>query len=219
MTFYLISFLLGFLIGTFLNSCIYRISRCMPIVIPWSKKFKKDLSTKDYPAISLINLVTGFIFFLLAFQHGLSITFLFSIIFFAVLIIIVFVDIERQLIFDHLILTLFVITLAKQTITPQITLTSAIYGSLIGFSVLLALAIIANGAFGGGDIKLMIPLGFYFGSMHVSLLLLLAFILSGLVSAILLILKIKKRRDFIPFGPFLGIAALIVTLIAERIIL
>ena len=81
----------------------------------------------------------------------------------------------------------------------------------------LAIALLTN-AMGGGDIKLMAALGLVFGLKGVLFISLFSFILGAIISLVLLGLKIKSRKDEIPFGPFISLAALIYIFLGEEII-
>jgi leader peptidase (prepilin peptidase)/N-methyltransferase len=61
---------------------------------------------------------------------------------------------------------------------------------------------------GWGDIKLAALIGLVTGFPLVFIAILLAIISGGLIAAILLLLKIKSRKDAIPFGPFLCLATM-----------
>jgi len=84
-----------------------------------------------------------------------------------------------------------------------------IFGMLIGGGFFLFIAVVTDGAMGGGDIKIMAALGFLFGVKSTLLLMFFSFVIGGILSVILLVLKIKKRKDPIPFGPFICLSALI----------
>ncbi len=87
---------------------------------------------------------------------------------------------------------------------PQ--LISAFGGAIAYFTVLLLIALVARGGFGFGDVKLAFLLGLFLGYLgwgRVFVGFFLAFLLGGLVSAVLLVAKIKGRKDAIPFGPYL----------------
>lgn len=78
------------------------------------------------------------------------------------------------------------------------------------FIVMLILGLIARGALGFGDVKLAFFLGLfvgYIGWEHLVLAGLGSFILGGIVALILVITKRASRKDAIPFGPFMTIAA------------
>jgi leader peptidase (prepilin peptidase)/N-methyltransferase len=82
-------------------------------------------------------------------------------------------------------------------------------GGAIGFVLLLIPALLYRGGMGWGDVKLAALIGFITGFPLVVLSIFFAVIIGGLVAGILLILKIKSRKDAIPFGPFLSGAAII----------
>lgn len=73
-------------------------------------------------------------------------------------------------------------------------------------------------AMGGGDIKLVFLMGLVLGVQAMGLALLLAFNVAAVVGLILIGLKLKKRRDHIPFGPFLAGAAIIAFLYGREIV-
>jgi len=62
---------------------------------------------------------------------------------------------------------------------------------------------------GWGDIKLAGLIGLVTGFPSVLPAMFLAIISGGLTAAIVLLLKLKNRKDAIPFGPFLSLAAIV----------
>jgi leader peptidase (prepilin peptidase) / N-methyltransferase len=81
-------------------------------------------------------------------------------------------------------------------------------GGCIGFLLLLVPALLYHDGMGWGDIKLAALIGFITGFPLVLISILLGIIIGGITAAILLALKIKGRKDAIPFGPFLCLAAM-----------
>lgn len=84
------------------------------------------------------------------------------------------------------------------------------------FVVMLILGLIARGALGFGDVKLAFFLGMFVGYLgwgHLVVSGLGSFLLGGVVALILVLTKRASRKDAIPFGPFMTIAA-IATVIA-----
>ena len=73
-------------------------------------------------------------------------------------------------------------------------------------------------AMGGGDIKLVFLMGLILGAKASALALFLAFNSAALVGIILLATKQKKRRDLIPFGPYLVGATIFAYLYAQPIV-
>ena len=66
---------------------------------------------------------------------------------------------------------------------------------------------------GGGDIKLVVAIGFIMGLKNFIQIFVVSFLIAALVSLFLLITKKKDRTDYIPFGPFLCIGTYITMLI------
>ena len=78
------------------------------------------------------------------------------------------------------------------------------------FLVMLILGLIARGALGFGDVKLAFFLGLFVGYIGWGNLVVAglgSFILGGVVAFILVVSKRASRKDAIPFGPFMTIAA------------
>lgn len=79
-------------------------------------------------------------------------------------------------------------------------------GGAIYFALLLVLALIARGGFGFGDVKLAFLLGLFTAYRSWETLVVAmfaAFLLGGFVSAVLVVFRIRNRKDSIPFGPYL----------------
>jgi prepilin signal peptidase PulO-like enzyme (type II secretory pathway) len=81
-------------------------------------------------------------------------------------------------------------------------------GLLAGGGFLLIIAILTRGGMGGADIKLNAVYGAILGLKLSVLSLFIAFIVGALISALLILFRIKGRKDVIPFSPFLSIGAL-----------
>lgn len=85
-------------------------------------------------------------------------------------------------------------------------LARAAVGAVAYFLVLYLVALLARGDFGFGDVKLGFLLGLftaYQGWAEPVVGFVAAFVLGGLVSLFLLATRRRRRKDPIPFGPFL----------------
>ncbi|MEM4260110.1 MAG: prepilin peptidase [Candidatus Woesearchaeota archaeon] len=71
---------------------------------------------------------------------------------------------------------------------------------------------------GGGDIKLGLFLGLILGLKLTILSLMIAYISGAIISLILIVLKLKTRKDIIPFGPFLIAASFLSFFYGNQII-
>ncbi len=233
-------FLISLFLGSFLNVCIYRIPRGESIVFPPSACpdcGRRLRSAELIPVLSFflqsgrcrgcgagvswrypgVELLTALVFTGLFLRFGWP-DFLFQAAFFAVLLVIFFIDLEHQIIPNRLVLALLSYTLLLRFVQPVIPWSTSLWGGLLGGALFLFLAVVSRGGMGGGDIKLVTVLGFWFGWGQLLLLLFLAFLSGGLLGGLLLALGLKKRKDGIPFGPFLVFAALVVTVWGESIL-
>lgn len=230
-------FIFGLLIGSFLNVCIYRIPREDSMAYPSSRCLGcgAALRPRDLmPVISyaltggkcrycmekisfrypIVELITAALFLLIFNIFGFSIEFFLYSIIGSLLIIISGIDLDWQIIPDGLV----AIGLACAIILRFYYffqyktygyLLGSILGLLLGGGLLLLIAVLSNGGMGGGDIKLMGMLGVLLGVGNTLLTLLLSFVLGGIIGSLLLLCKLKKRKDAIPFGPFIALAAII----------
>ena len=69
------------------------------------------------------------------------------------------------------------------------------------------------GAFGIGDVKLLVGLGLMLGGEHAVLGVLFGMIVAGVTLAILLVTRRVGRHSYVPYGPFLIIGAMWVVLV------
>jgi leader peptidase (prepilin peptidase) / N-methyltransferase len=97
----------------------------------------------------------------------------------------------------------------------------ALLGGVAAFVALLLLAIISPRGMGLGDVKLAASLGIalgYLGWGHVVLGVFGGFLLGGLVSLVLLGLRLRTRKDMLPFGPYLAVSTVITVLWGDELI-
>ncbi len=88
-------------------------------------------------------------------------------------------------------------------------------GALAYFAAMYALALVARGGLGFGDVKLAFLIGMatgFFGWGPVILAGVLGFVIGGLTSIVLLATRRLSRKDAIPFGPFMIVGGFIATL-------
>jgi len=234
--------LLGLIVGSFLNVCIDRLPRNESIVNPPSHcaVCQHKLAVKDLiPLFSYlrlrgrcrycqaaiprklfwVELATGVIFALLYWQYGLSAE-LGIMAFYACLFIIIFIiDLEHGLILNKVVypgmVVAFLLALLPRPWLTQWLVTgvaNAALGGAVGFVILFLIAIVSRGGMGWGDVKLAALIGLATGFPLVFFSLIMGAILGGIVAVSLMIAKKKTRRETIPFGPFLALAAMITLL-------
>ena len=118
------------------------------------------------------------------------------------------IDTETQTIPDRLNLALAVCGAVSVLLSPADWLPHII-GALCVSVPMFLLCLVIDGAFGGGDIKLMAGAGFFLGARLTVVAAFLGILLGGGFGALLLAAKKADRKTRFAFGPFLciGIAA------------
>lgn len=231
-------FIFGLIIGSFLNVVIYRVPLGQSIAYPPSHcpQCQQQLAWYQLiPVVSylwqagkcrqcgapialryvLIELVTGFCFLGLYLYYGLTYQLLHALIFISILIPIVCIDYEHQIIPDSINLTGAILGLIIVPLT-SLTYSNALLGVLVGGGVMLLIAVLSRGGMGGGDIKMMAMAGLFLGWPMTLMALFLSFVLGGIGSLVLLLTGIKKRKDAIPFGPFLAVGGFLAYVYGEE---
>ena len=72
---------------------------------------------------------------------------------------------------------------------------------------------------GFGDVKLMASLGLFLGVKNILVITLLSFIIGAIIGIILLVIRKKDKSSYIPFGPFIVIAVIIIMFVKSDYIL
>ncbi len=141
------------------------------------------------------------------------------------------IDYKLQIIPNRLNLTIFEVGLIFTFIEGIININVGIdmlLGSLVGAGIFLLITLIGGAiagkeAMGFGDVKLMGAIGLFFGWMNIISIALIAFLLAAIISILLILYKriIRKQKveEYIPFGPFIVIAAFIVMVVPFEILL
>ena len=98
---------------------------------------------------------------------------------------------------------------------------TAVVGALAAGGALLAVNLASPRGMGMGDVKLAVVLGLFLGWIdlgHVLLGMFLGFLLGALGGVVLIALKLRTRRDHVPFAPFLAGGAVVAVLAGEAIL-
>lgn len=160
----------------------------------------------------LVELLTGALCFLVAYQFGFS-YFAIALLFFTfVLIAATFIDLDTMLLPDSLTLPLtwFGITLALLQISP-ISLQDSVIGTIAGYLSLWSVywlfkLVTGKEGMGYGDFKLLAALGAWLGWQFLPMIILLSSFVGVIFGIIQLRLKQQGIDKAFPFGPYLAIA-------------
>ena len=237
--FYLITFIFGTVIGSFLNVCIYRIpkhedivktrSHCMSCSrqLKWYDMFplfsylflrgrcrycKTKLSVQ-YPLIEAVN---GILYVIIVLQNGVNVDSLLYCLLTSALLVLSVIDFRTYEIPFGINLFILALGLIRVALDYHNFLNYLI--GLLAVSVVLAILYYATGgrAIGGGDVKLMAVCGFFLGWQ----LIIMAFLLGCVLGAVIHVIRMKVSGEnhVLAMGPYLSLGVFIAMLWGNRML-
>jgi leader peptidase (prepilin peptidase)/N-methyltransferase len=123
------------------------------------------------------------------------------------LVVITFIDLDHQLILDRVSLPGIAVGLVFAILQGRGVL--SLLSALGAGALIAAIVIVSRGGMGGGDVKLAALMGAFLGWPGIAVALFSGFTLGGVVGMALLALRLRGRKDAIPFGPALAAGALV----------
>ncbi|MEG2353037.1 MAG: prepilin peptidase [Clostridium sp.] len=234
--------IMGLLIGSFLNVCIYRIPKGESIAFPPSHCTSCGNKIKNYDLIpvfswiflrgkcrfceekismrySIVELFTAIIYVVLFLQFGLTMEFFKLAILISFLIVIGLIDHDTTDVYTATTwIPIFIgaVFLVYNVCTGQ-DYATYIYGFLACGGIIAFIVILTHGM-GWGDAEICALCGMFLGIEKGLLMMLLSFLIGGTIAAYLIISKRKNRKDYIAFGPYIVIAAIISSIWGNSII-
>ncbi len=226
---YAIFFICGLAIGSFLEVVIYRVPRKISIIKPGSycpscngkiafydniplisylilkgrcRNCKVRISYKTF----IIEILTGLLFVLNYFFFGLSIQTIIGIIFCSVLIAVSFIDIDLRIIPNVIVIPFTIVGLALNIYLNPIKWWMPLAFSAGAFIFMLLINLIYPKGMGMGDVKLSLMVGAFLVKGVIAGLF-IGFLV-GAIFGIAVIIKKRKMRQTIPFGPFISIGSI-----------
>ena len=237
--FYLYIFVIGIVIGSFLNVVIYRVPKEVSFVkgrsfcphcqaqikgyhnVPvfsylWLRGKCADCRQPIAIRYPLVELFTGLMAVLIFAVYGFSFQWLVVFSAAAILICITMIDFDTMIIPNGLVIALMAPALLSFFFFPQLGILSRVIGIFIISLPMLILVLFIPDAFGGGDIKLMAVAGFMLGWGNTLLASFIGLLLGGAVAVVLLARKTEDKH--MAFGPYLCIGIMTALLFGDRII-
>lgn len=243
---YVLAFLLGAIIGSFLNVCVWRVPRGESIVYPGSHcpNCHGAIRPRDnvplvsyallcgrcracggaisfrYPAVEAL---TGVMLVLLLYRFGLSPALGIYTAFVAALIVVSFIDLDQQIIPDVISLPGIVVGVVVSALGQGPPLLDSVLGVLVGGGILYAVAVgyrafTGREGMGGGDIKLLAMIGAFLGWRGVLVTLIIGSLTGAVVGTGLIVARRTESRIPIPFGPFLALGAVCALAFGDQLI-
>lgn len=230
----IIIFLFGLIIGSFLNVCIFRIPAGESIAFPPShcSKCKRNLKVIDLiPVLSylflggkcrycktkisirypLVELLTGFLYLGVYEYYGISFFMIKYLVLITFLIVISLIDYDTQDVYAvttyPAILLGIIFALIEKFYFGE-SILNYILGCLIAAGIIFLISKL-TGAMGSGDIEIHAIAGIFLGWKLAIINIFLSFIIGGVWAISEILLRKKKREDYIAFGPAIGISTII----------
>ena len=219
--------IIGLLVGQFIDWCNKRLPEYKKV---FSKEFFtvyfKDAKPKYLLMVSNAVMYVGLLYF-----FGFSIDTLKFMFLVPMLISAFVIDYRLQIIPNRLTLTIFetglIFTFASVLINTNAGISifmNNMLGMIVGGGIFLIITLIGGliagkDAMGFGDVKLMGALGLFFGLMNIIMVAVMAFLLAAVISIIILVSRKKKADEYIPFGPFIVISAIIAIFVPTSLLL
>lgn len=165
----------------------------------------------------LVQMVTGGACLLTYLKYGFTPQWGVLVFYFSLFLTVAVIDLEHGLILNKLVYpscplalllaSLYPLGLATG-MSPPWSFLNSLLGGGAAFGILLLPVLIWKEGMGWGDVKLGGLIGLATGFPGGVLAIVLAILGAGIVAGVLLISRLKKRRDHIPFGPFLAVGAM-----------
>lgn len=204
----------------------------------------RSCKTKISPIYPVVELLTGFLFWACYYAFGLTAEAAKWAAFSAILIVLVFTDLRERILPDVVNFTGLGIGLVMSFFTkpgdgtaawiagrlfeypppePVLSFVDAVLGALLGGGLLWLVGVVyfkmrGREGMGLGDVKMMLMVGAFLGIKKTLLTILTGSVL-GSVLGIIFILARRKESDYeLPFGTFLGAAALLVMFFGSPVV-
>lgn len=122
-----------------------------------------------------------------------------------ILVMAAWIDWDTRIIYDRFSVGIVLLGLWSLVLFPEHAIPQRILGCVIVAVPMLLLSLVIEGAFGGGDMKLMASSGFLLGAKSVVVAMFVGLMAGGIYCGIMLKKGKLKRKDAFAFGPFLAV--------------
>ncbi|MGV2938053.1 A24 family peptidase [Mesobacillus sp. LC4] len=170
------------------------------------------------PVYPLFELLTGVLFAGAAWMIGWNGELIIALTLISLFIIITVSDLEYMIIPDKVLLVFAGIFIIERIFIPLAPWWDSFTGAAAGFTLLLLIAFVSRGGMGGGDIKLFALVGFAVGLKMMLLSFFFATFFGAFFGIIAMLLGFVKKKQPIPFGPFIALGTITAYFFGAQII-
>ncbi|OJF90907.1 A24 family peptidase [Alkalibacterium sp. 20] len=178
----------------------------------------KSCSQSISPLYPIMELATGLLFALTYYLTGFSSDLILGLLLIALIIPVTVSDIAHRRIPNRLLLFFGPLFIIYRIIYPLTPFWDSFLGAGFAFLLVFMIILISKGGMGVGDLKYYTLFGFIFGFSHFLLLFFLSTLYGALYGVVMMKVKKVGRKTKIPFGPFIGLAALTVFYFGDALI-
>src|SRR5262249_8370391 len=194
-----------------LVSYLLLLGRCRhcTIRIPWR-----------YPLVEALNAI-GYVGIFLVFGPGWPAV-VYGLLYSALLVVAV-TDLSHKIIPNAITFPGMILGIVSASTILPLGLTNGLIGLLVGGGILWLLAwaspyLFGKEGMGGGDIKLLAMIGAFLGWKPALLTIMIGSLLGSIIGISLMAARIIKRDEYIPFGPFLVVGAVLSMFFAQSLL-
>jgi leader peptidase (prepilin peptidase)/N-methyltransferase len=240
------AFILGAVVGSFLNVCIYRLPKDESIVFPSSRcpgcgndirwfdnipiisylllrgrcRSCKARISIQYPLVELVNALLALFLFM---RFGPTFAFAVLFLFCSAMVVITFIDLEHQIIPDVISLPGIAAGFIFSFFIPQLGWQNSLIGILAGGGSLWLVATVyelltKKEGMGGGDIKLLAMMGAFFGWKAIPFIIFVSSLTGSVIGITVMLARKEDSKLAIPFGPFLALGSVVYIFFGSRMI-
>ena len=238
------AFLFGSLVGSFLNVCIHRLPREESIVFPGSHCPACQAPIRPWdniPILSflllrgrcracgspiawrypLVECLTAILFAATVSRYGVTPLAITLLAFLSALVVIAFIDLDHQIIPNVITMPGIPLGLLAGVVLGDPPFLDRVIGTLAGAGFLYLVlffgsALYGQEAMGEGDLNLIALVGAFLGWRGVVVTILVGCLVGSVMGLALIGLRRLRRREHIPFGPFLAFGATVALFWGER---
>ena len=124
-----------------------------------------------------------------------------------------FTDLERRLLPNRIVYPSILLAIAFCWAWPNTSWVQILAGGAVAIGIVVLIYLFSRlfgpEAFGMGDVKMIVLIGFVVGFPAVIVAVLLGTIAAGVVAAVLVVTRIRGLRDYVAHGPFLAFGAVL----------
>lgn len=173
----------------------------------------------QYPLVEILTAVASTI---VAWHFGITLQTPAMLIFTWILVALILIDIKKQLLPDNITLPLMWLGIFISLFNLFINLQGSIIGAIAGYLVLWSVfqlfkLVTGKEGMGYGDFKLLAALGAWGGYTLLPQIILVSSVIGSIFGISMILLKLSKKQQPIPFGPYLAIAGWIALMWGDKI--